>query len=388
MAVSAEGGLVRLMQGNEACVEGALTAGCRFFAGYPITPSTEIAELMSERLPRLGGKFIQMEDEIGSMAAVIGASLGGLKAMTATSGPGFSLKQENIGFAALTEVPCVIVNVQRVGPSTGQPTSPAQGDVMQARWGTHGDHPAVVLCPWSVRETFDLTVRAFNLAEALRTPVILLSDEVVAHMREKVELPDPASVVVVNRRRPTVPPELYKPYGPAPGEEGQEGYVPPMAAFGDGYRYHVTGLFHGEDGFPTGDGEESAALLRRINAKIDARRAELIQVARESMDDAEIVVLSFGSSARSAVRAVREARAQGIKAGFLRLITLWPFADEAIQEAARTARVFIVAEMNLGQVAREVERALHGKARVASLSRVDNELFTPDEILARIREEV
>ncbi len=375
------------MQGNEACVEGALVAGCRFYAGYPITPSTEIAELMSERLPRLGGKFMQMEDEIGSMAAVIGASLGGLKAMTATSGPGFSLKQENIGFAALAEVPCVVVDVQRVGPSTGQPTSPAQGDVMQARWGTHGDHPAVVLCPWSVRETFDLTLRAFNLAEALRTPVILLSDEVIAHMREKVELPDPATVKVVDRPRPVVPPSEYKPYGPAPGDEGREGYVPPMAAFGEGYRYHVTGLFHGEDGFPTGNGEKSAALLRRVNAKVDTRRSELIQVARESLDDAEIAVVAYGCSARSAVRAVREARARGIKAGLLRLVTIWPFADEAIQEAARTAKVFIVPEMNLGQVAREVERALHGAARVVPLPRVDNELFTPDEILARITEE-
>ncbi len=385
--MSAEQSRVQLMQGNEACVEGALTAGCRFYAGYPITPSTEIAELMSERLPRLGGKFIQMEDEIGSMAAVIGASLGGLKAMTATSGPGFSLKQENIGFAALTEVPCVIVDVQRVGPSSGQPTSPAQGDVMQARWGTHGDHPAVVLCPWSVRETFDLTVRAFNLAEALRTPVILISDEVVAHMREKVVLPEPSELKVVDRPRPTVPPAAYKPYGPAPGDEGRDDYVPPMADFGSGYRYHVTGLFHGEDGFPTGDGEKSAALLRRINAKVEHRRADIVQVEREALDDAEVVVVAYGSTARSALRAVRDARAQGIKAGLLRLITLWPFADEAVREVAGRAKVLIVPEMNLGQMSREVERAAHGAARVVPVSRVDNELFTPDEILARIREE-
>ncbi|MHB0884319.1 MAG: 2-oxoacid:acceptor oxidoreductase subunit alpha [Bacillota bacterium] len=386
--MSADQSRVRLMQGNEACVEGALAAGCRFFAGYPITPSTEIAELMSERLPRLGGKFIQMEDEIGSMAAVIGASLGGLKAMTATSGPGFSLKQENIGFAALTEVPCVIVDVQRVGPSSGQPTSPAQGDVMQARWGTHGDHPAVVLCPWSVRETFDLTVRAFNLAEALRTPVILITDALVAHMREKVVLPGPSEVETVDRPRPTVPPAAYQPYGPAPGDEGRDDYVPPMADFGTGYRYHVTGLYHGEDGFPTASGEKSAALLRRLNAKVDHRRADIIQVGREALDDAEVVVVAYGSTARSALRAVRDARAQGIKAGLLRLITLWPFADEAVREVADKARVLIVPEMNLGQMSREVERAAHGAARVVPGSRVDTELFTPDEILARIREAV
>ncbi|HEY3315610.1 MAG TPA: 2-oxoacid:acceptor oxidoreductase subunit alpha [Bacillota bacterium] len=378
---------IRLMQGNEACVEGAIAAGCRFYAGYPITPSTEIAELMSERLPRIGGRFIQMEDEIGSMAAVIGASLGGRKAMTATSGPGFSLKQENIGFAAVTEVPCVIVDVQRFGPSTGQPTSPGQGDVMAARWGTHGDHPAVVLSPWSVRETFDLTVRAFNLAEKLRTPVILLSDEVIAHMREKVELPDPASIEVVDRRRPTVDADEYLAYGPAPGDEGQEGYIPPMADFGDGYRYHVTALFHGLDGFPTGDHAESDFLLRRINAKIETRRSEIIQVARESLSDAEVVVVAYGCTARPAVSAVREARARGIKAGLLRLVTIWPFADEVIQETANTGRVFIVPEMNLGQVSREVERALHGAARVVPFARVDTELFTPDEILARISEE-
>ncbi|MGE5541698.1 MAG: 2-oxoacid:acceptor oxidoreductase subunit alpha, partial [Bacillota bacterium] len=260
-------GRVRLMQGNEACVEGALAAGLRFFAGYPITPSTEIAELLAERLPAVGGKFIQMEDEIASMGAVIGASLAGLKSMTATSGPGFSLKQENIGYAALTEVPCVIVDVQRVGPSTGMPTSPAQGDVMQARWGTHGDHPIVVYTPWSVGETYSLTVRCFNTAEELRTPVILLMDEVVGHMRERVMPPAPGELEVVNRRKPAQPPHSgYRPYDPGDGD------IPPLAAFGDGYRFHVTGLSHDMSGFPTNDSAKAEYLHRRVCDKVEKRR--------------------------------------------------------------------------------------------------------------------
>ncbi|HHY92227.1 MAG TPA: 2-oxoacid:acceptor oxidoreductase subunit alpha [Firmicutes bacterium] len=370
----------QLLSGNEACVRGALAAGLRFFAGYPITPSTEIAEGLAAALPKIGGTFIQMEDEIASMGAVIGASLAGLKAMTATSGPGFSLKQENIGFAAMAEVPCVIVDVQRYGPSTGLPTSPAQGDIMQARWGTHGDHPMVALMPASVRETFDLTVEAFNLAEELRTPVILLLDEVVGHMRERVELPAPGSVHVVNRVKPSEDSETFLPYQPGPN------LVPPMPAFGDGYHFHVTGLVHDESGFPAGRGQDGDRLVRRLHAKIAKRQPPVAQAEPWQLEDAEIVVVAAGSVARSARAAVRTAREQGIKAGLLRPVTAWPFPEEAVQEAARRAKAFIVAEMNLGQIVQEIARAACGQAEISPLNRLDAELITPKEILQRIQE--
>ncbi|MBU0954892.1 MAG: 2-oxoacid:acceptor oxidoreductase subunit alpha, partial [Spirochaetes bacterium] len=307
---------VKLMQGNEACTLGALTAGMDFYAGYPITPSTEVAEMCAVELPKTGGRFIQMEDEIGSIAAIIGAALTGRKAMTATSGPGFSLMQENIGYAALTEVPIVIINVQRVGPSTGMPTSPAQSDVMQARWGTHGDHPVVVLAPGNVKECFDLTIKAFNISEEYRVPVIVLTDEVIGHMREKVVLPDPASVKIVNRSKPETR-TGYKPY-----EADPDGGVPLMASFGEGYRYHVTGLFHDETGFPSNKGENAAASIKRLMRKVEKAEPDIRDYFTENTDDCDVLVVAFGSSAMSSLSAVRQARAKGVKAGLFRPKTI------------------------------------------------------------------
>lgn len=370
---------VRLMQGNEACAHAAILAGCRFFAGYPITPSSEIAEELARLLPKVGGKFIQMEDEISAMAACIGAALGGVKAMTATSGPGFSLKQENLGFAAYTEIPCVIVNVMRGGPSTGLPTSPSQGDVMQARWGTHGDHPIIVLAPASVREVYDLTIRAFNLSERYRTPVILLYDEVIGHMREKVVLPDPSHVEIVERKKPTCPPEAYLPYGET------EDDVPPLATFGEGYRYHVTGLAHDERGFPTSDPEVVEAVQRRIHRKLERGREEILAFEGFLLEDARVIILAYGVTARSARAAVRMARGEGVRAGLFRPLTLWPFPDLEIEKLAREVEAIIVAEMNLGQLIFEVERAVHGKTRVLACQKVSGEPIHPEEILAVLR---
>jgi len=369
---------VKMWQGNVACAEAALAAGCRFFAGYPITPSTEIAEVLSRRLPMVGGNFIQMEDEIAAMGATIGASLGGVKAMTATSGPGFSLKQENIGFAAMAEVPCVIVNVQRGGPSTGLPTHAAQGEVMQSRWGTHGDHPIIVLSPCSVRETYDMTVRAFNLAEKYRTPVILLSDELVGHLTEKVEVPPIEQLGIENRKKPSVSPEEYLPY------ELDETDIPAMANFGDGYRYHVTGLAHDETGFPTNNPEKIQVQLERLNRKIDRYRDDIVDIETYYTEDAEILVISFGSTARSARRAVINAREKGIKAGLLRLKTIWPFPDREIEEISGPVRKIIVAEMNLGQIAHEVEWATRRSKPVIRVNKINGEPITPNEIFNAI----
>ncbi len=371
-------GTPKLLQGNEALVEGALYAGCRFFAGYPITPATEISEAMSYRLPAMGGTFIQMEDEIASMGAVVGASLAGAKAMTATSGPGFSLMQENLGFACMAEVPCVIVNVMRGGPSTGLPTHVSQGDVMQARWGTHGDHPIIVLAAATTRECFDLAVAAFNLSEEYRTPVILLTDEVVAHTREKLTLPAPGSVAVVDRVRPTVPPEWYKPY-----EDNARG-VPPMGIFGDGYRYHVTGLTHDVHGFPTERPDEIAPFMNRLFRKITQHFDDILMVKEEMTEDAEILVVAYGSVARSARRAIKEARGRGIKAGLFQLVTLWPFPRRLLTPRLRQVRAVLVPELNMGQMSREVKRVNQGMTRVATLNRVDGELFTPGEIVERL----
>ncbi|MDA8211901.1 MAG: 2-oxoacid:acceptor oxidoreductase subunit alpha [Clostridia bacterium] len=369
----------RLMQGNEACAEGALAAGVRFFAGYPITPSTEIAEILAERLPLLGGKFIQMEDEIASMAAVIGASLAGVKAITATSGPGFSLKQENIGFAAMAEVPCVVVNVQRTGPSTGVPTAAGQGDVLQARWGTHGDHPVIALCPSCVRETFELTVTAVNLSEKYRVPVILLMDEVIAHMREKVELPSPGEIKVIDRKKPRTPPEKFVPY--QPDADG----VPPMANFGEGYRYHVTGLIHDKMGFPTNKGPEIAGLVTRLTGKIEQNAADIIRWEGLYLEDAEVVVVAYGCVARSAREAVKKLRREGLNVGLFRPVTLWPFPAAEIAKRASRARGLVVAELNLGQLKLEVERASQGKTGVHFVGRIDGELLTPREIIAQVK---
>jgi 2-oxoglutarate/2-oxoacid ferredoxin oxidoreductase subunit alpha len=370
----------KLLQGNEAIVEGALRAGCRFFAGYPITPATEIAEVMSQRLPAVDGTFIQMEDEIASMGAVIGASLAGAKSMTATSGPGFSLMQENIGFACIAEVPCVVVNVMRGGPSTGLPTSPAQGDVMQARWGTHGDHPIIVLCPSTIRECYELTIKAFNFSEKYRNPVILLLDEVVAHMREKISLSDEDKIDVFNRVKPTVPPEWYIPYEDTPVG------IPPMANFGEGYRYHVTGLTHDIKGFPTARPEEIDPFIRRLFRKISQNFADL-QIGEFFMtDDAEVSVIAYGCVARSAKRAVIDARERGIKAGLLKLNTIWPFMRIQVEKVLQTSKCIIVPEMNMGQISREVKRVNKGDAKVFSINKVDSTIITPQEILNRIRE--
>jgi 2-oxoglutarate ferredoxin oxidoreductase subunit alpha len=369
----------QLIQGNRASALGALAVGCRFFAGYPITPSTEIAEIMARELPKLGGKFIQMEDEIASIAAVIGASVGGLKSMTATSGPGFSLMQENIGYAVVAEVPCVIVNVMRAGPSTGLPTSPAQGDVMQARWGTHGDHPIIALAPASVREAFELTVKAFNFAELYRTPVLVMMDEVVGHMRERVELPEVSPEDITDREMPTVPPEWYEPFGNPPSD------VPPLAPFGEGYRYHITGLLHDPRGFPTSRLDEIQPWLERLFRKIERHRDEICLWEEDGLEDARVVVVAYGSTARSARQAIKIARARyGRKVGLLRLKTLWPFPAEAVERVAESAHKIIVAEMNLGQIALEVER-LVGRDKVLRVGRADGQIVTPDQIVDAMR---
>jgi 2-oxoglutarate ferredoxin oxidoreductase subunit alpha len=369
---------LRMWQGNHACAEGAIAAGCRFFAGYPITPSTEIAEILARRLPLVGGNFIQMEDEIAAMGAIIGASLGGVKAMTATSGPGFSLKQENIGFAVMAEVPCVVVNVQRGGPSTGLPTQPSQADIMQSRWGTHGDHPIIAIAPASVRETYDLTIKAFNLAEKYRIPVILLLDEIIGHLTEKIALPDPATIKIYDRKKPTVPPEEYLPY------ELSNTDIPAMANFGEGYRYHITGLAHDDTGFPTNDPEKIRLQLERLNRKVERYREEIIEVENLVTRDAEVLVISFGSTARSAKRAVLNARENGVAAGLLRLKTIWPFPEKEIQEACQSVKKIVVAEMNLGQVAHEVEWATRRDKPVIRVNKINGEAIAPDEIYAAI----
>jgi 2-oxoglutarate ferredoxin oxidoreductase subunit alpha len=367
-----------LLQGNEAVVEGALYAGCRFFAGYPITPATEISEAMAYRLPAVDGTFIQMEDEIASMGAIIGASLAGVKAMTATSGPGFSLMQENLGFGVMAEVPCVVVNVMRGGPSTGLPTHVSQGDVQQARWGTHGDHPIIVLAASTTRECFDLTVKAFNLAEKYRTPVILLTDEVVAHTREKVVLPRPGELEVVDRLKPTAPPDWYIPY-----EDTASG-VPPMGIFGDGYRYHVTGLVHDVRGFPTERADEIVPFLNRLFRKINQHFQDIMMVKEELAEDAEALVIAYGSVARAARRAIKEAREQGVKAGLLQLVTLWPFPRQLVEPHLKRVKAVLVPELNLGQMSREVKRVNQGMTRIETLNRIDGNLIAPAEIVERL----
>ena len=367
------------MQGNEAVAWGALAAGCRFFAGYPITPSTEIAEMLSRELPKVGGKFIQMEDEIASLAACIGASVGGLKSMTATSGPGFSLMQENIGYAAMTEIPCVIVDVQRLGPSTGQPTSASQGDVMQARWGTHGDHPIIVLSPTSVPQAFDLSVAAFNYSEMYRTPVILLMDEVVGHMREKFQPPEFSAVTRVDRLSTNVPSEWYKPYGDSISD------VPPMANFASGYRYHVTGLFHDIMGFPTQRLDEIDPWIERVHRKIERNLNNIVQVEEDGTAEVNTVVVAYGVTARSARHAINLARQRRHKVGLATLLTIWPFAEEVVARLAQTARRIIVPEMNLGQLALEVERVA-GRQKVVRVNRANGEMITPQMILQAIEE--
>jgi 2-oxoglutarate ferredoxin oxidoreductase subunit alpha len=367
---------MRLLQGNEACAEGAIAAGARFFAGYPITPSTEIAEELARRMPQVGGTFIQMEDEIASMAAVIGGSLAGAKALTATSGPGFSLMQENIGHAAMAQVPCVIINVMRGGPSTGLPTDPAQGDVMQARWGTHGEHSIIALCPSSVKECFALTVEAFNLAERYRTPVIVLSDAMVGHMREGVELPLPEEMQIIERREPDCTPQEYR------SLVSSVDNIVPRPPLGSKFKFRVTGLVYDrQSGRPdTSSPEVAQELGVYLREKIYRHRDEIVRVEELEMEDAEVAIFAYGSVARSAKAAMRWAREQGVRVGLVRPITLWPFPTAAIEQMASQVRAVIVPEMNLRQMAWEVQAAVRGAAEVIDYGRIDGRLITPEEI--------
>lgn len=367
-----------MLQGNEACVEGALAAGMKFFAGYPITPSTEISELSSVKLPKCGGKFIQMEDEISSMAAIIGASLTGLKSMTATSGPGFSLLQENLGYACMTEIPCVVVNVQRVGPSTGAPTLPSQGDIMQAKWGTHGDHPVIALTPNSVQETYEITIKAFNLSEKYRTPVILLMDEVVGHMREKIMLKDISDIEIINRKKPDCNPLEYVAYRP------DSDLIPTMASFGEGYRYHITGLAHDESGFPTNNTTITGNLIQRLHDKVEKNVDDMAYYEMYEMEDAEIAIVAFGVVSRSAKSAVDEMRKKGIKVGLFRPITIWPVLEKQIYNIAENLKEIYVTELNLGQYFFEVDRIAGKKCTVKKINNVTGKLITPNEIIDSI----
>ncbi|MFO1399806.1 MAG: 2-oxoacid:acceptor oxidoreductase subunit alpha [Steroidobacteraceae bacterium] len=367
---------VRQLSGNHACALGAVAAGCRFFAGYPITPSSEIAERLARALPEVDGVFVQMEDEIASMAAVIGASMGGVKAMTATSGPGYSLKQENLGYAAGAEIPCVIVNVMRGGPSTGMPTRPAQGEIMQSRWGSHGDYPIIVLAPASAREIYTETQRAFELAEQLRTPVVVLYDQSVAQLTETVELGSAASRAVVERRWASGPREDWQPY--AAGADG----IPAMARPGDGYRVHTTGLTHAESGFPTQNPAAVERNLARLFGKLERNRGLIDSWQALQCEDAEVLVVAIGICARAARRALEELRARGVRAGLFRPITLWPFPEAALRAAAQRARAVLVPELNTGQLRLEVARLL-GTDLVHGLNRHDGEPITPAQVAAR-----
>ena len=370
-----------LMQGNEAAVEGAIAAGMRFFAGYPITPSTEIAETCALRLPQEGGKFIQMEDELASIAAVLGASAAGMKAMTATSGPGFSLMQENIGYGAMAEIPCVIVDVQRCGPSTGLPTSPSQGDYMQAKWGTHGDHPVIALSPASVRETYTLIIRAFNLAEKYRTPVIFLMDEIVGHMREGVELPDPHTLII-NQRKMSFHDGANKQCYFVP--DGQ--YVPAMKPFGQGERYNITGLAHDESGFPVNSSEIAGKLIGRLLDKVEKNADDICRVEELDMDDAETAIVCFGGTTRAVRDALSAARAAGKKVGMFRPITVWPFPEKQLKARLPQLKSILMVEHNHGQMLQEVLRTVSGALPVDFLGRIDGTVISPEDILAKLEE--
>lgn len=371
-----------LMQGNEACVEGALAAGMRFYAGYPITPSTEIAEVSAARLPQEGGKFIQMEDEIASIACAIGASTTGTKSMTATSGPGFSLKQENLGYACLAEIPLVVVDVQRSGPSTGLPTSPSQGDVMMARWGTHGDHPIIAISPSSVKECYDLAIRCFNLSEKYRTPVIFLMDEIVGHLREGIEIPDAHTLKIENR--PTVENPTAK-LSPYILEEGQ--LVPRMAPFGAGQRYNITGLLHDETGFPTNDNSKAYELVNRLMKKIENNYDDIVEVDLQNTEDADVLIYCYGGTTRAALTAMEEARKKGIKCGLFRPITIWPFAEKELKAVAKNVKKIVVAEHNYGQMVNEVRRVVGTDKKIGFVGKINGTVITPAEILAEIEKE-
>ncbi|UCC65776.1 MAG: 2-oxoacid:acceptor oxidoreductase subunit alpha [Anaerolineae bacterium] len=369
------------MQGDIACAEGAICAGCRFFAGYPITPATEVAQRMSERLPLVDGVYIQMEDELASMNAVLGASWAGAKAMTSTSGPGFSLMMENVGLGVMMETPCVLVNVQRGGPSTGLPTLVGQGDMMQARWGSHGDYSIIALAPSSPQELFDLTIHAFNLAEVYRIPVLVMTDAEVGHMTEKVVIPPPDEIEVVHRPKPAVPPQEYQPYRVAPGE-----LVPPMAIAGEGYRIHTTGLTHDERGYPaTADDSAQWLLVRRLIDKIEKNKRDIVMLEEDGLDDAQVAVVSYGIAARTAIWPIQMARDEGIRVGLLRLVTVWPFPDEQIRELAGRVDTIVVPEINMGQIAREVERCSAGQAAVSLVPHPGGGIHDPQKVLNAIR---
>ncbi len=370
---------VHFMDGNTACAEGAIAAGCTFFAGYPITPASEILERIANRFPELHGSYLQMEDELASITAILGASWAGRKAMTATSGPGFSLMMENYGLGLMTETPCVIVNVMRGGPSTGLPTKVAQGDVMQTRWGTHGDVGVIVLVPSSPQEMFDLTVEAFNMAEKYRLPVILLSDEMVSHMTEKVEIPPKEELNIVDRKKPRDPPSEFLPFCP------DEDLVPPMANAGEGYGVHVTGLTHDEEGHPSVDEKTQNMLVTRLIDKIRKNADDILKYEEYKTEDAEIVIVAYGSVYRSAIEAVDMAREQGYKVGLLRPITIWPFPEERIYDMARNGtESFLVAEINFGQIVFEVERCTAGAAKTYLAPKMGGSIHTPEEIMDRI----
>ena len=368
------------LHGNHACALAAVAAGCRFFAGYPITPSSEVAERMSRELPKVDGTFIQMEDEIGSLAAVIGASVGGVKSMTATSGPGFSLKQENLGYASLAEVPCVIVNVMRGGPSTGMPTRPAQSDVMQSRWGSHGDHPVIVVTPDSVQEIYSETIRSFDLSEKFRVPVVLMFDQVIGHLLETVELADPKKLKTAERKLARGNKDNYEPYAIT------KDAVPPMARPGDGMRIHTTGLTHAENGYPTQDRETVTRNMGRLLNKLEINKKEIEKFECIDTDDAEYLIIAIGISARAARRAVKILRDKGVKAGLFRPITLWPFPEEAYQATAAKAKAAVVPEMNAGQLVLEIDRLSPDACRVEGINKIDGEPITPEEIVTRIKE--
>jgi len=374
------------MLGDHACAEGAILAGCRFFAGYPITPATEIAERMSVRLPQVEGNYMQMEDELASMNAVLGASWAGVKSMTATSGPGFSLMMENLGLGIMLETPCVLVNVQRGGPSTGLPTLVGQQDMMQARWGSHGDYEIIALCPSSPQELFDLTLRAFNLSEKYRTPVLVMTDAEVGHMTEKVVIPPVEQVEIINR--PQVlkgeqEPDRFRIYRSGP--KGDPGYVSPMVKAGDGYRIHVTGLTHDERGYPAMNAEANQWNVARLMDKINANRKDIIQVEKEKLRGADVVVVSYGISARTSLWPIEQARKEGLKVGYLRLITVWPFPEDLISKLAEKIAAFIVPEINMGQITREVERCVSGKTKVIGVHKPGGDILDPRDVLEAIR---
>ncbi len=368
------------MSGDVACAEGAIAAGCRFFAGYPITPATEIAERMAERLPKVGGVFIQMEDEIASMAAILGASWAGVKAMTATSGPGFSLMMENLGLGVMLETPCVVVNVQRAGPSTGLPTLVGQGDMMQARWGSHGVYEIIALSATSPQELFDITITAFNLSEKYRLPVLIMTDEAVGHMTERVVIPPAEKIRLFPRRLPRMPPEQYHPFEP------EEDLVPPMAIAGQGYRFHVTGLTHDERGYPTTVASAQEKLVRRLVEKIRRNADDIIRIEEDGTEDAEVIVVAYGISARVALLPVQQAREEGLKVGMVKLISVWPFPEKRLRLLAERVRAFVVPELNAGQISLEVERCAAGRASVLPVLHMGGEVIHPNRILEAIRD--